>query len=98
MRYETLACYRAVQTGKDALGNAIKTPELVKSVCCRRGRWNEHDVALYGRTVTENTMKMLVRTADAVVADFVEYGGKKWTADMLSGNERWIVYAMKAWR
>ncbi|MBS6629032.1 MAG: hypothetical protein KH282_08125 [Clostridiales bacterium] len=51
------------QTGTDALGNPVTQDRCTGFSYARFTPWTEKDVALTGRTVTQNDRKLLVRSA-----------------------------------
>lgn len=51
------------QIGTDALSNAVMQDRCVGFIAARFTPWTEKDVALTGRTVTQNDRKLLVRSA-----------------------------------
>lgn len=62
MRWIRVALIEQQQTGTDALSNAVMQDQCVAYKAARLTPWTEKDVALTGRTVTENDRKLLVRS------------------------------------
>ncbi len=61
----------------DELGNLLKTEKVLKTPLARTVSITDKDLAIYGRTVTDKTVKLLLRcSADDIRAcDFVKFNG-----------------------
>lgn len=61
----------------DELGNSIKTEKVLKLPLARTISITDRDLAIYGRAVTEKSVKLLLRcTADDIGAcDYIKFKG-----------------------
>lgn len=61
----------------DELGNSVKIDKVLKTPLARMISITDKDLAIYGRVVTDKTVKLLLRcTADDMAAcDFVKFKG-----------------------
>lgn len=61
----------------DELGNPIKTEKVMKMSLARAVFVTDRDLAIYGRAVTEKSVKLLLRcTADDISAcDYIKFKG-----------------------
>lgn len=61
----------------DELGNPIKTEKVLNTLLARMVSITDRDLAIYGRTVTNKTVKLLFRCTDDDMAacSFVKFRG-----------------------
>lgn len=64
----------------DELGNAVKMETVIKTAFCRTAAVTDRDLALYGRTVSDKTLKLLLRcsAADLEQCSMIKFKGIKY--------------------
>lgn len=60
MIWKTCTLYDLQKTGTDQLGNDVVAPVEVKSTFARFTPWTDEQIALEGRTVTENEQRFAI--------------------------------------
>lgn len=60
MIWKTCTLYEAEETGQDILGNPTYEPKEVLQTYARFTPWTDEQIALEGRTVTENEQRFVI--------------------------------------
>lgn len=101
MRYFSAKLLKKVDTGEvDALNNSIYSLEETKVNNCRTTEWTAEDVNIYGRDVTANARKVIVKPYGGAIDDVsqIDIQGKVYDVEKVVDLGRWIYFIVKGFK
>jgi len=98
MKYNTVEFIRVLHTGEvDALNNPVVGEAVEVVDGCRVVDWTVEDIAIYGREVTNNTCKLVVKPFSNMLNGLIaiRYGGVRFTVVNSMDLGRWVLLVLR---